>query len=662
MLKPISITRFFILTISILLLNSLSDVHSQGLSPDDVASIETVGAVAMSPDGNSIAYTLSVPRTEDEDIGRNYSELYVVPADGGDPVPVIQKPNSAGSPQWGADGRLYFTTRNTDYHNQVQVYSVNRSGEDFQQHSSAEHGLSSFSWSDNGSFLAYTAMDPVSDERREMEQRGYDMIVAGENQRFMRLWIQPRDGDAEKISPDDLYIWDFSWAPNSRQLAIRVSDEPGADIEQMYTRYAVINRDGSDLNEIMTAPKKKAAMSWSPDGNRLAVLAGRVYSDPLPQRIWVMSSDGTEVDDLTPAGWEGTVESISWQSNRALLFTAVERSSTTLNRMRIDQPDMTRIAGGEDEIFRSISLDERNRTFAASVNTREHPGEVYRGTIQRGELSRITHHNEWLSDRELGEQSSITWPGADGLEMEGILVKPVGYEEGTRYPLAILPHGGPEGISMNGWNTRALYPSQVLANEGYVVFKPNYRGSGGRGTVFASANHRDLGGKEFDDVLLGIESLDDMGLIDPEKVGISGTSYGGYFAAWAATRHSDRFAAGITFAGLSNWISFMGTTDIPHEMSVVHWDLYWFDNPGQNWERSPVAWLNQADTPLLVVHGLADDRVHPEQSIQLHQFLEMKGIPTGLVLYPRQPHGLTERAHQLDFMNRVIEWFDEYVK
>ena len=215
---------------------------------------------------------------------------------------------------------------------------------------------------------------------------------------------------------------------------------------------------------------------------------------------------------------------------------------------------------------------------------------------------------------------------------------------------------------MNGWNTRPLYPTHLLAHEGYVVLKPNYRGSGGRGTGFASANHRDLGGKEFEDVLLAIDHLDELGLIDPEKVGISGTSYGGYFAAWAATRHSDRFAAGITFAGLSNWISFTGTTDIPHEMSVVHWDLYWFDNPGQNWERSPVAWLNHANTPLLVAHGLADDRVHPEQSIQLYQFLEMKGIPTGLVLYPRQPHGLTERAHQLDFMNRVVNWFEEHVK
>lgn len=656
--------RLWVTTLSVIFLFSLSviQVDAQGLTPEDVTTIKSVGSVELSQDGNHIAYTLSVPRTEDDEVGRNYSELYIIPSDGAHTIPIAEKPNSASSPQWGDDGRLYFMSQISDHHDQTQVYSVNRTGNDLQKHTDAEYGLSSFELSPDGSAIAYGALDPVSDERREMEEQGFDMIVAGENERFMRLWVQPETGDAQIITPDSLYLWDYSWAPNGEELAIRVSDRPGADQGEMYSRFAVINSDGSEMTEVMSSPKKKTAMSWSPDGDKLAVLAGKVYSDPLAQRIWVIDRESGTKDDYTPDMWEGTPEWIGWKDEGVLFFNAVERSSTKLYSFDTARNELEIIAGGDAEVFRSVSFDDRQRLFAASVNRANHPGEVYKMDLRSDEFERLTHHNEWLADKELGEQSSITWTGADGLEMEGILVKPVGYDEGARYPLAILPHGGPEGTSMNGWNTRALYPVQVLANEGYVVFKPNYRGSGGRGTGFASANHRDLGGKEFEDVLLGIDYLDDIGLIDPGKVGITGTSYGGYFAAWAATRYSDRFAAGITFAGLSNWISFMGTTDIPHEMSVVHWDLYWFDNPGQNWERSPVAWLNQADTPLLVAHGLADDRVHPEQSIQLHQFLEMKGIPTGLVLYPRQPHGLTERAHQLDFMNRVIDWFGEHIE
>lgn len=639
-----------------------TEIQAQGLTAEDIASIKSVGAVVMNSEGSHIAYTLSVPRTEDDTIGRNFSELYIIPAGGGNATPVKIRPNSASSPQWGPGGRLYFLSNISEHHSHTQVYSVDNRGREIRKHTDAAHGISSFKWSPDGTSLAYLAMDPVSEERRKMIEKGFDMIVAGENLRYMRLWVQNEGEEARIITPENLYVWDFAWAPDNRRLSVRVSDKPGADQDMLYTRYAIIGKDGSDMLEVMTSNKKKDAMSWSPDGSKLAVLAGKVYSDPLPQNIWIISTDGSGKENITPPRWEVTPESIAWMDNRTVLFTGVDRSSTYLYSMRIDRGEPTQIAGGGKEIFRNFSADGRYRMFAAAVNTSSHPSEVYIADFRRGNFERLTFHNSWLAERALGRQSSITWSGADDIEIEGILIKPVDFVEGQRYPLAVLPHGGPEGISMNGWNTRPLYPVQLLANEGYMVFKPNYRGSGGRGTWFASANHRDLGGKEFDDVLLGIDYLYDSGLIDADKVGISGTSYGGYFAAWAATRYSDRFAAGITFAGLSNWISFMGTTDIPHEMSVVHWDLYWFDNPGQNWERSPVAWLKHANTPLLVATGLADERVHPEQSIQLHQFLEMLDIPTGLVLYPRQPHGLTERAHQLDFMYRVVDWFDEHVK
>lgn len=320
------------------------------------------------------------------------------------------------------------------------------------------------------------------------------------------------------------------------------------------------------------------------------------------------------------------------------------------------------LAGGGLEIFRSVSFDASLQQFAASVHRRNHPSEVYIGQLPGPNWSRLTHHNPFLENISLGRQTTIEWSGPDGIIIQGVLTYPIGYVDGQVYPLAILPHGGPEGVSIDGWNTNPLYPTQVLASNGYVVLKPNYRGSGGRGSWFTMANHRDLAGKEFEDVIRGIDYLAYRGLADPKKVGISGTSYGGYFSAWAGTKHSNRFAAAITFAGLSNWISFIGTTDIPHEMSITHWDLWWFDNQGINRDRSPVSHIHNSNAPILVAHGLADERVHPEQSLQLYQFLKLNDVPTGLVLYPRQPHGLTERAHRIDFMERVVDWFDTHVK
>jgi dipeptidyl aminopeptidase/acylaminoacyl peptidase len=277
-------------------------------------------------------------------------------------------------------------------------------------------------------------------------------------------------------------------------------------------------------------------------------------------------------------------------------------------------------------------------------------------------MRRITRHNLWLDTVQLARQETIEWPGAEGLRIEGVYIHPLTPPPGGRAPLAILPHGGPEGISFDNWTTNPLYPAQVLAAQGYAVLMPNYRGSGGRGVTFAKGDHRDLGGREFEDVLLGIDHLAERGLVDADRVGISGTSYGGYFSALAGTRYSDRFRLAIPFAGLTNWVSFTGTTDIPIEMSAVHWDLYWWDNLGLAMDRSPVGNLATAQTPMLIGHGLVDERVHPEQSIQMYTSLKLIGVPVELVLYPREPHGLRERAHQFDYIGRVLEWFDRYVK
>jgi dipeptidyl aminopeptidase/acylaminoacyl peptidase len=191
---------------------------------------------------------------------------------------------------------------------------------------------------------------------------------------------------------------------------------------------------------------------------------------------------------------------------------------------------------------------------------------------------------------------------------------------------------------------------------------PNYRGSGGRGPSFAMADHRDLGGREFDDVLDGIDALHARDIADRERVGMSGASYGGYFSGLAGTLHSDRFRLAMPFAGISNWLSFMGTTDIPRENALVHWALWPYDHPLLMMERSPLGHIAKAQTPMILGTGMVDERVHPEQMIELHQALKLKGVPTELVQYPREPHGLLERQHQLDYMRRILDAFSKYVR
>lgn len=276
----------------------------------------------------------------------------------------------------------------------------------------------------------------------------------------------------------------------------------------------------------------------------------------------------------------------------------------------------------------------------------------------------LTRLNPQLTDIQLGEQEEVKWKSTDGWEIEGVLVKPVGYRKGQRYPLVMQPHGGPESADLNGWYGTYSRWGQMLAGKGFAVFYPNYRGSIGRGPEFAMADHRDLMGKEFEDMVAGIEHLIKEGIADPERIGVGGGSYGGYTTAWAATYGSERFKAAVMWMGISNWISMTGTSDIFYENSTVHWNLMMYEENNYDiyWQRSPLAHIKKANTPTLIIHGAADPRVPPSQSQEMYTALKWKGVPVEYVSYPREGHGVSERAHQYDFMNRVAAWFEQYLQ
>lgn len=635
---------------------------AQGITPEQVVSLEDVGAVALSPDGQLIAFTLSKPRAADEKPGRVHSELWIVPAAGGEPRAVVSAPNSASSPQWSPDGRTLAFEARLDADEQMQVYAVPAAGGTPRPLTRAPQGLLAFAWSPDGQSIAYTAREPEPDDAAERRERGFDAQVAGENVRHVRLWVEAiESGVRRAVTPADRTVRSFDWSPDGSRFALQVTEGADVDAGYMYRKIFTVAARGGELVRLTETTGKLGDMAWSPDGKALAFIGAVSLNDPLAQSVFVVPATGGPAVNRTP-NLEATAQTVGWLDARTVYFTAAEGTKTKMYRLSAERGGIELIVGGGPEVLGSVSFDARARVFAASVNTAMHPDEVYTGDVRSRRLSRITWHNSWLDQVRLAQQETIVWEGADGWRIEGVLIRPLDEVTGVRYPLAILPHGGPEGISFDGWNTRALYPAQLLAAQGYAVLMPNYRGSGGRGVAFSKGDHRDLGGKEFLDVIAGIDHLAAEGLIDPDRVGISGTSYGGYFSAWAATKHSERFKAAIPYAGISNWVSFTGTTDIPYEMSIVHWDTWWFDDPGLAWDRSPLAHINTSRTATLVGHGLADERVHPAQSIELYTALRIKGVPSGLVLYPREPHGLVERAHQLDFMRRIIEWFDKYLK
>jgi dipeptidyl aminopeptidase/acylaminoacyl peptidase len=225
-----------------------------------------------------------------------------------------------------------------------------------------------------------------------------------------------------------------------------------------------------------------------------------------------------------------------------------------------------------------------------------------------------------------------------------------------------MVHGGPESHRRNGWLTRYSAPAQIAAARGYAVFFPNYRGSTGRGVAFSKLGQADAAGAEFDDLIDAVDALVEAGVADGDRVGVTGGSYGGYATAWCATRYSERFRAGVMFVGISNDVSKGLTTEIPVEDRMVHtladpWTKMQF-----RLERSPIAYVEQSRTPLLIAGGTADTRVHPSQSLQLYRALKLLGkVPVRYVRYPGEEHGNSRAASRDDYARRLMRWMDHFV-
>jgi dipeptidyl aminopeptidase/acylaminoacyl peptidase len=276
---------------------------------------------------------------------------------------------------------------------------------------------------------------------------------------------------------------------------------------------------------------------------------------------------------------------------------------------------------------------------------------------------RITNNNPWLANYRFARQEVITYKARDGVEIQGILIYPLNEQSGQKYPMITVVHGGPESHYDNGWLTSYSMAGQVGAGKDYVVFYPNYRGSTGRGLEFAMSSQADLAGKEFDDIVDGVDYLIKSGLVDESKVGVTGGSYGGYATGWLSTRYTEKFAAGVMSVGISNNISKWGTSDIPEELYLVHarkriWDDYEFFL-----KRSPIYYADQAKTPLLILHGKEDTRVYPGQSMELYRHIKTRtDTPVRLVYYPGEGHGNRNSTARLDYNLRMLRWFDNYLK
>ena len=632
------------------------------LTPHKVLDLETVSEVAISPDQNYIAFTLNVPRPFAHDSGTDYRELYVYDVERDEILPFMTGEQRIFGIGWTPAGDAVTFRANLPGVSGVQVYKLSLRGGAPRALTNHFNSVISHAFIDEDR-LAFVAQGQGKEGQAKMRDMGLRVEIFEEEWVHRNLYVQNlQTGEARQLTEGGT-VFDFTISPDGRYAAAAIAPRNLVDDSYMFKDIHLVDLETGEYEMIMDIPGKLGNMAFNSDGTKLAFRAASKMEDAVVGSLFVIDTDTElEFEELRnyAEGMELSVIDFAWKDDNTLLYAAEEGVDIVLSEQLLDEDDRTILIEPEMVVFGSFQLVDD--MIAMSGNTWEHPNELYTFNLNTGQLVRHTDHNPWLEDIRLAPQRKIVYDARDGMDIQGVLIYPLDYQEGETYPLITWIHGGPEAAVQNGWNTHYNRWGQVAAARGYFVFMPNYRASSGRGVDFTMAGYGDLVGVEYDDVLDGIDHLIEIGYVDIDRVGIGGGSYGGYFSAWSATRHTDRFAAAVMFVGISNQLSKRHTTDIPWEDYMVHWGYWNHEDWEDVYSRSPVKYAHHSLTPTLILHGDSDPRVHPQQSLEMYRALKMHGCAaTRLIWYGNEGHGNSRNVHRLDYLVRTMEWFDFYL-
>ncbi|MCF8266435.1 MAG: S9 family peptidase [Ignavibacteriales bacterium] len=655
-----SLRKFSFVFITLLLL-AIQLKAVGGFTIYDLFKLKQSGDVVFSPDGKSAAYLLTVPRPFTDDPGSDYSILNLLDLSNNKVTVLIDGKINISSLHWNGSSEKIFFLSALDGEKSRGVYSYDLKTNDYTRLTASGIDVNLYKVSRDGIILAYSSVG-IKEPSSKLVKMGFNQEIFEEKENHINLYLYNLKTKTTSQLTREISVFDFSLSNDSRKIAAAVAPENLTDHSYMFKRIIEIDVESGAVQQLVDNPGKLGEFIYSPDDKHLAFVSAADTNDSVAGSLFIAESGKfNKFKTLRSYSKEflGSVTNIDWFDAVTVLFSAEEGVNTTLSKQIIGEVSREIIIKGDDHIFSGFSRYEEN--FIFSANTDKYPNEIhfYDGNV----ISRLTNHNEWLKNINLAKQVKIEYTAKDGLEIEAVLIYPLDYTEGQKYPLITYVHGGPESAELDGWRTSYSRWGQFAASAGYFVFMPNYRASAGRGYEFSLMGLGDLAGKEFDDILDGVDYLIDKGYIDKNRVGIGGGSYGGYFSAWAATKHSEKFAAAISFVGVSNQISKRYTTDIPWEDYYVHWGIWTHDNPLLIYDRSPVKYARNSKTPTLILHGTADPRVHPSQSLELYRSLKMHGkAPVRLVWYPGEGHGNRKNPARLDFALRTMAWFDYYLK
>ncbi|MGQ0650622.1 MAG: prolyl oligopeptidase family serine peptidase, partial [Gemmatimonadaceae bacterium] len=654
---------------------------------DDVMELKNVGAVQISPDGSRVLYTISAwehPAAKDTSKGDKHdmrSHVWLVNADGSANRQLTFGERGESAPQWSPDGKFisFVTARGAatgDEGPRAQIWLMYADGGEASQLTTAKDGVGGYAWSPDSRSIVYLTTDSLTREADAKVRRRDDPKQFEGDMRMSHAWvIEVASKQASKITSGEFTVVGTpAWSPDATRLALAARPTTLVRDER---REGWIVTVASKATEKIAAPAAttiQGTPAWSPDGRWLAF--GAIVEEWKPNadgmyprslkhtQLFVYDVAAKTAKNASSPQFDYSVGGMRWSKDGSRIRLSIQdRVYSSAFEYNVASGQYTRLT--KDMMLRAPSYSSDERTAAFAMDSPKSPADVYVADAAFTTPRRLTTVNPQLAQVALGESEVVTWKSTDGWPVEGILLKPVGYQSGRRYPLKVDVHGGPTGAHTNGFKANWGSPGQFYAGQGWLVLYPNPRGSTGYGEKFMRGNIKDWGGGDYRDIMTGVDELVRRGLADSTRLAVTGWSYGGYMTGWVVSQ-TGRFKAAMMGAGLVNMESMYGTTDIPGYIGTFYDGMPQLDGTLNNKSlefyrsRSAIQYSSKVTTPLLMLHGGNDERVPIGQPMEYFRNLKDRGKTVELVFYPREGHGLGEYYHQIDKIRREHEWLTRF--
>ena len=666
------------------------------ITAEDLYRFQLIADCQIAPDGRHVVFCAQRAEKKTE---KKYSNLWVVPTDRARARQFTYGDHVDSQPKWPPDGREIAFISNRSDEKQPQIYIIPFYGGEARPLTNLKGEIGAFEWSPDGKrFVCQFRKKDKEALEREKDERKKELGIVSRHitrlfykldgsgflpQERWHIWtIDARTGRARQLTDSDVYDelepW---WSPDGKEIVFcsNRSDDPDFDPDAI--DLSVIPAAGGDMRKIETPVGPKGTPTFSPDGKWLAYLGQEGRGQGWKNiGLWVVPADGseearnlTETFDFSVSSWTSNdlpgsplMMRPTWSKDGSrIYFQVAHHGNTVLKSVALDGDESSlQTVIGDTGVVGSFSFDKEQSKLAYFHANMTDLGQVWVLDFATGHARRshkLTRVNEnLLRARDLGEMEEVWFKGAAGNDLQGWILKPPDFESKKKYPSILEIHGGPR-VQYGNFFMHEFY---FLAAHGYVVYFCNPRGGLGYGEEHAKAIVNNWGTADYDDLMAWTDFVQQKPYIDPERMGLTGGSYGGYMTNWIIG-HTDRFQAAVTQRSVSNLISMYGSSDFNWAFQYEFGDEPPWENLENYWRQSPMKTIGNAKTPTLVIHSEQDLRCDMEQDEQVFVALKKLGVDTEMVRFPDEPHGLSRGGRtdrRIERLNHILRWFDRYLK